>query len=141
MIVGLLRFGGVVTFSAFATLLLPVDWMAATHRWLGLGEFPRMPIVDYLARSVAALYGFHGVLLFIISSDIRRYRPLIWYVAAMNVLFGLMLIAIGRHAGLPSYWLAVEGPSVLVIGVLVAVLISRVEPAGKEPGGVVERVP
>jgi hypothetical protein len=141
VIVVLLRIGAVVTFSAFAAMWLPVEWMAATHRWLGLGEFPRIPVVDYLARSVAALYGFHGVLLFLLSTDVRRYRPLVWYVAAMNVLFGIMLIVIGRHAGLPAYWVAVEGPSVIVIGVLVGMLNSRIAPVGNEAGGIVERVP
>ena len=141
MIVVLLRIGAVVTFSAFAAMLMPVESMVATHRWLGLGELPRTPVVDYLARSVAALYGFHGVLLFIISRDIRQYRALVWYVAVMNVLFGSMLIAIGVHAGLPSSWVAVEGPSVIVIGVLIGVLNSRHEPAGEHARGIVERVP
>ena len=60
MLVFLLRLAGSVTASAFLAIFLPVEWMASTHRWLGLGEFPRAPVVDYLARSIAALYGFHG---------------------------------------------------------------------------------
>ena len=51
----LLRLGGCLLLTAFVAVLLPVSWMAATHEWLGLGEFPRAPVVDYLARSVAAL--------------------------------------------------------------------------------------
>ena len=50
----LLRAGGTILVTAFAAMLLPVDWMAATHEWLGLGAFPRAPVVDYLARSVSA---------------------------------------------------------------------------------------
>ena len=119
-LVFLLRCGAVLTGSAFLAVFLPVEWMASTHRWLGLGELPRTPLVDYLARSVAALYGFHGVLLFIISTDVVRYRALVWYVAVMNILFGFMLLAIDIHAGLPAYWIAVEGPPVIMIGVLVA---------------------
>ena len=128
-LVFLLRCGAVLTGSAFLAIFLPVEWMTSTHRWLGLGEFPRMPIVDYLARSVAALYGFHGVLLFMISTDVVRYRALVWYVAAMNVLFGSMLIAFDIHAGLPGYWIAFEGPPVLVIGLLVAYFNWRLVPA------------
>jgi len=85
--------------------------------------------VDYLARSVAAFYGFHGVLLFVISTDVVRYRPLVWYVAAMNVVFGVMLLAIDIHAGLPAYWTAFEGPPVVVIGMLVAYFNRRSVPA------------
>ena len=45
LLVGLLRLAGTITVSAFLTILLPVEWMASTHRWLGLGEFPRAPVV------------------------------------------------------------------------------------------------
>ena len=128
-LVFLLRCGAVLTGSAFLALFLPVEWMASTHRWLGLGEFPRAPIVDYLARSVAAFYGFHVVLLFVISTDVVRFRPLVWYVAVMNVLFGVTLLAIDVHAGLPAYWIAFEGPPVIVIGLLVAFFNWRLAPA------------
>jgi hypothetical protein len=125
----LLRCGAVLTGSAFLAMFLPVESMASTHRWLGLGEFPRAPIVDYLARSVAAFYGFHGVLLFLISTDVVRFRPLVWYVAVMNVLLGVTLLAIDVPAGLPAYWIALEGPPVIVIGLLVAFFNWRLVPA------------
>ena len=128
-LVFLLRCGAVLTGSAFLAVFLPVDWMASMHRWLGLGEFPRTPLVDYLARSVAAFYGFHGVLLFVISTDVVRYRSLVWYVAVMNVVFGLMLLAIDIHAGLPAYWTAFEGPPVAIIGILVGYFNWRLVPA------------
>lgn len=124
-----------MTGSAFLAVFLPVDSMASTHRWLGLGEFPRTPIVDYLARSVAAFYGFHGVLLFVISTDVVRYRPLVWYVAAMNVVFGLMVLAIDLHAGLPAPWTAFEGPPVVVIGLLVAYFNWRLVPTAEVSAG------
>ena len=120
----LLRAGGCLLVSAFPTMLLPVDWMAASHEWLGMGAFPRRPVVDYLARSAAALYGFHGILLFVVARDLARYRPLIGYLVFTNVTFGLMLVAVDLHAGLPAWWTLVEGPSVLMIGVLRDVLNS-----------------
>ena len=117
-----LRLAGVVTMTAFLAMLLPTDWMASTHQWLGLGEFPRAPVVDYLARSIAALYGFHGVLLWIIATDPRKYRALVWYVAAMNVVFGLMVIAIDVHAGMPAFWTLAEGPPIVAFGIVIGVL-------------------
>jgi hypothetical protein len=124
-IVLLLRLGGAITFSAFFAIFLPVDWMAATHRWLGLGEFPRAPIVDYLARSVAAFYGFHGCLLFLVSTDPIRYRTIVSFIAAMNVLFGLILLGVDFHAGLPALWTAFEGPPIVALGIILAVLNRR----------------
>lgn len=122
LLTGVLRLAGTITITAFLTILLPVEWMASTHRWLGLGEFPRAPVVDYLARSIAALYGFHGVLLLLISADPIRYRAIVSYVAVMNITFGLMLIAIDIHAGMPSWWTIGEGPPIVAFGIVVAAL-------------------
>jgi hypothetical protein len=72
ILVALLRISGVILVTAFPMMLLPVSWMAATHEWLGLGKFPESLLVDYLTRSIAALYGFHGVLLFVGDDDRRR---------------------------------------------------------------------
>src|SRR5688572_16246283 len=91
LLVILLRLGGVMTGSAFFAVLLPVEWMASIHRWLGLGEFPEAPITDYLARSTAAFYGFHGVLLLLISREPVKYRSIVWFIAFMNIAFGVIL--------------------------------------------------
>lgn len=122
VLVVLLRLAGTITVTAFLTILLPAEWMASTHRWLGLGEFPRAPVVDYLARSIAALYGFHGVLLLIVATDPVRYRAIVWFVAAMNIAFGLIVMAIDVHAGMPLYWTLGEGPPIIAFGIVIAVL-------------------
>ena len=96
--------------------------MAATHPWLGLGAFPRTPIVDYLTRSIAALYGFHGVFVWIVSLDPVRYRVFVWFASVMNIVFGAMMLAIDLHAGMPALWTAIEGPSIMAIGVAIAAL-------------------
>lgn len=146
LLVFLLRLGGTVTILAFPTMLLPNEWMAAVHRWIGMGELPEAPVVTYLARSVSALYGFHGVLLFLIATHPARYRPFVVYVGWMNVAFGLMLLAIDLHAGMPAWWTALEGPVVVMLGVVILVLsrvavphtASRVIPGGLDPS---ERTP
>src|SRR5688572_16524007 len=119
LLVVLLRLGGFVTSAAFLAVFLPVDWMAATHQRLGLGEFPRAPVVDYLARSIAALYGFHGVLLLIIARDPARYRTIVQYAGVMNIVFGLLITAIDVNAGMPSYWTLAEGPPIIAFGAVV----------------------
>ena len=122
LLVVLLRLGGAATSAAFLAVFLPVEWMAATHQWLGLGEFPRAPIVDYLARSIAALYGFHGVLLFIIARDPARYRTIVQYAGVMNIVFGLLLTGIDVNAGMPAYWTLAEGPPIIGFGLFVLYL-------------------
>jgi hypothetical protein len=118
----LLRVMGAVTVTAFLTVLLPPNWQAAVHEWLGLGTFPRSPIVEYLTRSVAALYGFHGVLLLLVSADPVKYRTIVDYIGILNVTFGAMLIGIDLYAGLPWWWTAFEGPAIIPFGILLLFL-------------------
>jgi hypothetical protein len=96
--------------------------MATTHQWLGMGEFPRTAVVDYLARSIAALYGFHGVLVLIVSRDPIRYRPIVRYLGVMDIVFGGLMIAIDVQAGMPVFWTVIEGPSLIGIGLVVLYL-------------------
>lgn len=124
----LLRFAGVVLLCAFPCIFLPTDWMAATHRWLGLGAFPDTVLVDYLSRSVAALYGFHGCLLLLVSTDVRRFQPVVVYIALMNIFFGCLVIGIDLHAGLPWFWTLLEGPPLIVTGAVLWLLQRRLEP-------------
>jgi hypothetical protein len=137
LLVFLLRLGGLVTVMAFPAMFLPVNWMASAHEWLGLGEFPRAPVVEYLARSIAALYGFHGVLLLIISSDVVKYRNLVWFVAILNVVFGLMLIAIDLKTGMPLLWTLLEGPPIMAFGVVITVLNHRLGSSSLHVGNAV----
>jgi len=125
-LIWILRLSGIILLTAFPMMLLPVDWMAATHRWLGLGEFPASTLVDYLTRSISFLYGFHGGLLLLISVDIRRYRGVLVYMIAMSAVFGASMIAVDLHAGVPLKWTICEGPSVIIMSVILALLLRAV---------------
>jgi len=137
-IVALLRFGGVLTGCAFGAVLLPVEWMAAVHSAIGLGAFPRAPIVDYLSRSLSVLYGFHGVFLLLVSTDVRRYRVFVLYSATMAVAAGLAFLGIDLHAGLPLCWTLTEGPPLSAAGLAMLWLVRRLDrrssPGGRAPG-------
>jgi hypothetical protein len=124
LLAALLRLGGSVLLLAFLAMFLPVEWMAATHQWLGMGQFPRMAVVDYLARSIAALYGFHGVLMFIVARDPVRFAPIVRFIGIMNITLGMILIAIDLYSGMPWWWTAGEGPPIIAFGIVV-LLLSR----------------
>ena len=115
-VVLLLRLVAVMTMSAFAAVLLPTSWMAASHARLGMGEFPASSLVDYLTRSIALLYGFHGVLAWIVSRDVRRFRPIVRYLGIMNLLFGAAMLGVDLHAGMPWFWTIAEGPPIAALG-------------------------
>ena len=122
----LLRIGGSVMLLAFGAVFLPTEWMAASHRWLGLGEFPASPLVEYLTRSASVLYGIHGGLYVVVARDVRRHAPVIQFLAATAVLFGVLMLGIDLHAGLPWYWTFSEGPAVLSFGTLLLMLLRSV---------------
>jgi len=122
----LLRIIGVFMLPAFAAVFLPTPWMARAHAALGLGEFPATPIVDYLTRSISALYGFHGGLLLVLSGRVERYRAVLAYVAVMHLLFGLAMIAIDLHAGMPWPWTLAEGPPIVAAALIILYLLRSI---------------
>src|SRR5262245_58815407 len=127
LLVWLLRlFGGTTCCAVFAALL-PTEWMAATHAALGIGTMPRAAIIEYMTRSISLLYAIHGGVIVLASTDVRRFAPLITYLAMADGLMGLLLIAVDVYAGLPWYWTAVEGPAVTVTAVILLVLNRRAQ--------------
>jgi hypothetical protein len=47
VLVILLRyFLGIPGLFALVAVVMPLSWMAATHRWLGPGEMPTDPVVE-----------------------------------------------------------------------------------------------
>jgi hypothetical protein len=130
----LLRLIGGVELCAIPFLLFPFPWMNVVHdRALGLGPLPSAPVVEYMARSLSALYAVHGAIVFRLSFDVVRFRPLIGFLGWLHLALGLVVVAIDFSAGLPWWWIAVEGPGIAAGGVLVLVLNYQANSAGPDP--------
>ena len=71
---------------ALVPVVMPWSWMAATHRWLGLGEMPTTPVVEYLARSLSAFYALVGALCLAMASDLRHKRGWGWLARPVSKL-------------------------------------------------------
>lgn len=127
-LVWLLRFTGCVILFAFLAMFLPTEWMRVAHEeLLGLGPFPASPLVEYLTRSIAMLYGFHGVLVLVAATDVRRFRPIVLLCGWMNILFGSGMLLIDLKTGMPWFWTFGEGPPIALVGALILYL-SRAVP-------------
>ena len=122
VLVILLRILGMMGLFALVAVLMPVSWMAATHRWLGLGEMPTGPVVEYLARSLSAFYALVGAVCLVLASNLDRYRPLVRFLGAAFALMGLAALGVDLAAGMPWWWTASEGPGLVVFGALLFVL-------------------
>jgi hypothetical protein len=110
---------GIPGLFALVAVVMPVSWMVATHRWLGLGEMPTAPVVEYLARSVSAFYALLGALCLVMASDLERYRPLVRFFGVALALLGIVFTGVDVIAGMPWWWTALEGPGAVPVGALV----------------------
>lgn len=119
----LLRAVGGVELLAVPFVVLPLSTLGAIHDRLGLGPLPPGPVVEYMARSLSALYAVHGAVVLFLSFDVDRYRPLITLLGGLHLALGVTVLGVDLAAGVPLYWAAAEGPGIAVGGILVLVLV------------------
>jgi hypothetical protein len=105
-----LRMLGCAALLAVLAVVMPYGWMNAIHQWLGMGTLPTEPIVGYLARSTSAFYAVLGGLVWVLSFDLNRYRPVLNYLGVVIVVFGITLLAVDFVEGMPWFWRCFEGP-------------------------------
>ena len=121
----LVRLQGLALLSASGPIVMPSAWMQAIHSTLSLGELPAMPIVEYLTRSVSALYAVHGLITVYISFDLNRYRPLLGLLIALNAGLGIIMLGIDLWAQMPWWWTLLEGPPIAAFALFLAGLYLR----------------
>ena len=118
LLVLFLRITALVEFVAVVPMVMPISWMDAAHRALGMGPLPDGRIVGYLARSTCALYAMHGAFFWYASTDIHRHARLIDLLAAMFLVFGAAMLGIDLAEQMPWYWVLSEGPWIIGLGVV-----------------------
>ena len=101
------------------------DPMLGVHTALDV-QRGSLGLVEYLTRSISALYAYHGGVFLLMATDIRRYRDLALYFGLGDMVFGAVVFAIGLYAGLPPIWLWGEGPPTVLIGLVIAWLARRI---------------
>jgi len=114
-----LRTVGTVALLAVIAVVMPYSWMNGIHQWLGMGKLPAEPIVGYLARSTSAFYAILGGLLWVVSYDLRRYRPVLQYLGLVMILFGITLGVVDFVEGMPFWWKLSEGPLNAAVGIII----------------------
>lgn len=124
-LVWLLRGLGVVNVAAAGAVLAPRRWLAECHEWIGLGTFPSAPIAGYLARSTSLWFASFGVLLWFVSRDIERYSSLIAFLGWAMMVQGVVVLGIDCAEGLPLWWIAMEGPTCVMLGFGLLLLLRR----------------
>jgi hypothetical protein len=104
----LLRLTGATEILAFFAVVMPRAWMEASHTWLGLGEMPDGPIIMFMIRQASYAYGMHGVSLWILASDVSRFRKLIVFNGISFLLAGPVFFLIDYYSGMPWFWTIID---------------------------------
>ena len=63
-----------------------------------------------------------------LSSNIRHYHSLLFYVAWVSIGFGVVMTVIDVWADMPVAWTLTEGPLITFMGVAMVYLLSRIVP-------------
>jgi len=88
----LLRLMGSVEILAFFAVFMPRSWMEVSHTWLGMGQMVSGPLIMFMIRQASFTYGMHGVTLWVLASDVARFRTLV----ILNAVGDVATIASGR---------------------------------------------
>jgi len=86
-------------------------------------------------RQVSFTYGLHGVGMWLIASDVVRYRPFVVLTAIGYLLAGPVFLLIDWTLGMPcGFWLAGNGGSCLLIGLLLSAVLGERAAASGDKG-------
>ena len=99
-----LRLAGAIEILAFLAVVMPRSWMELSHEWLGLGQMPHGPVLMFLIRQASYTYGMHGISLWVLAVDVKRFRPLIILNGIAYLLAAPVFAAIDYTTGMPLWW-------------------------------------
>lgn len=100
----LLRLAGAIEILAFIAVVMPRSWMEISHAWLGLGQMPHGPVLMFLIRQASYTYGMHGISLWVLALDMKRFRPLIILNGIAYLLAAPVFSTIDYATGMPLWW-------------------------------------
>jgi hypothetical protein len=107
-----MRFTAVMFLLALFAVVMPTAWMAAISEWYGL-TLPAAPLVEYLSRSVSAVYATMGASYWYMARDVRRYLPLLRFSLGVMIVFDVVVIILDVVIAMPLTWTVGEAVSVL----------------------------
>ncbi|HYP52909.1 MAG TPA: hypothetical protein VEQ42_05180 [Pyrinomonadaceae bacterium] len=102
----LLRVVGSIEILAFVAVVMPRSWMEVSHAWLGMGEMADSPLLMFMIRQASYAYGMHGVGLWLLASDVERFRPLVVLNGVAFLLAAPIFFLIDYTTGMPWFWTA-----------------------------------
>ena len=111
-----LRFVAIVQILTFAVIFMPSTWIGAWHYWVGLGVMSDTPVFRYVLRGASYVHGAIGILLWVMATDIVRYRPLVLTTALVYLIGGPAYYLIDSIAGIPGSWCIFDSAFCFLVG-------------------------
>jgi hypothetical protein len=119
-----LRFIAICQLLAFVAVFLPVRvWLAGWYDWLGLGQAAQVSaVLRYVVGATAFFQGAIGVWLWMMVSDVERYRRLLLATAVIYFVAVPVFYFIDAGAGLPFWWRMYDCLWCCAVGAALAIL-------------------
>jgi hypothetical protein len=127
----LLRLAGSFEILAFIAVMMPRSWMEVSHAWLGMGEMANGALIMFMIRQASYTYGMHGISLWVLASDVVRFRPLVTLNGVAYLLASPVFFIIDYSSGVPAWWTLVDSLGCGSFGLSLLVL-NRFIPTGRE---------
>jgi hypothetical protein len=112
----ILRVIATVSFIALPAIFAPQMAVEKFSVLLGFGKPPHLPLLIYMTSGASCVYLAQAVLLWLMSCDVVRYRPLIVFCGWAYLAFGPLFLWIDIHAGMPTFQVAADTLSCLIGG-------------------------
>lgn len=126
----LLRYAGTIEILAFLAVAMPRSWMEVSHAWLGLGDMPVGPVTMFMIRQASYTFGMHGISLWVLASNVVRFRPLVILNGIAYLLAAPVFFLIDYTSGMPLWWTVVDSSGCAFFGATLLLLI-RMEGRGE----------
>jgi hypothetical protein len=105
-----------VSFIALPAIFAPRLTVEKLSVLLGFGKPPHLPLLIYMTSGASCVYLGQAILLWLMSGDVVRYRPLIVFCGWAYLAFGPLFFWIDISAGMPSSQVAADTLSCLIGG-------------------------
>lgn len=119
----LLRLAGAFEILAFFAVIMPRSWMEVSHAWLGMGQMASGPLLMFMIRQASFTYGMHGVSLWVLASDVVRFRALVILNGVAYLLAGPIFFWIDYTTGMPWWWTVADSLGCGLNGAAILLLV------------------
>jgi hypothetical protein len=112
----ILRLAAVMAILTIPAVLLPRMAVEKLSWMIGFGQPSDVPLIYYLVGGGSAVYVLLSAMLWLISGDMVRYRPLVVFSAWAFLACGPIYLSIDLQSRMPLWWVTMDTASCLAAG-------------------------